>query len=81
MIFFYIKEFEIGYVLTVSNVNWLEKVAEQRYKIPPLPKKSVAPSCQSSDDWMFGKTVKWCVGEGPRHSVTARKASFKALYI
>ena len=58
-----------------------EKIAEQSSRIPPLAKKSVASSCQSSDGWMFEKTVKWSVGEGRRNSVTTRKASFKTLYI
>ena len=42
---------------------------------------SVALSCQISDGWMFEKSVKWCVGEGRRHLVTERKASFESLYI
>ena len=58
-----------------------EKIAEQRSRIPPLAKKSVTSSCQSSDGWMLEKTVKWSVGEGRRHLVTTRKASFKTLYI
>ena len=52
----------------------LKKIAEQRSRVPPSAKKSVAPGCQSSDGWMFKKTVKWSVGEGWRHSVTTRKA-------
>ena len=51
-----------------------EKIAEQRSRIPPLAKKNVAPSCQSSDGWIFEKTVKWSVGEGRRHSVTAAQS-------
>ena len=44
-----------------------EKVAENRSKVPPLAKTSLATSFQSSDGWMFPKTVKWSVGEGQRH--------------
>ena len=58
-----------------------EKIAEQRSRIPALAKKSVTLSCQSSDGWIFEKTVKWFVGEGRRHSVTTRKASFKTIHI
>ena len=58
-----------------------EKVAEHMSRVPPLAKTSVTTSCQSSDGWMFEKTVKWFVGEGRRHSVTTRKASFKTLNI
>ena len=57
----------------------LEKVAE--YKSRVLAETSVTTSCQSSDGWMFEKTVKWSIGEGRRHTVTTRKASFKTLYI
>ena len=56
-----------------------EKVAEHRSRVPPLAKTSITTSCQSSDNWMFEKTVKWFVGKGRRHSVTTRKASFKTL--
>ena len=56
-----------------------EKVAEHRSGVPPLAKTSVATSFQSSYGWMFAKTVKWFAGEGWRHSVTTRKASFKTL--
>ena len=41
-----------------------EKVAEHRSRVPTLGKTSVTTSCQSSDGWMFEKTVKWSVGEG-----------------
>ena len=58
-----------------------EKVVEHRSRVPPLAKTSVATSFQSSDGWMFEKTVKWSVGEGRRHPVITRKASFKTLYI
>ena len=61
--------------------SMFKKIAEQRSRISPLAKKSVALSCESSDGWMFEKTVKWSVGEGRRHSVTMRKASFKTVYI
>ena len=44
-----------------------EKVAEHGSRVPPLAKSSVATSCQSSDGWMFAKTVKWSIGEGRRH--------------
>ena len=44
-----------------------KKVAEHRFKVKPLAKTSVATSFQSSDGWMFEKTVKWSVGEGRRH--------------
>ena len=44
-----------------------EKVAEHRSKVRPLVKISVTTSFQSSDGWMFAKTVKWSVGEGRRH--------------
>ena len=44
-----------------------EKVAEHRSIVPFLAKTSVATSFQSSDGWMFAKTVKWFVGEGRRH--------------
>ena len=40
-----------------------EKVAEHRSRVPPLTKTSITTSCQSSDGWMFEKTVKWSVGE------------------
>ena len=36
----------------------LEKAAEHRSRVPPLAKSSVTTSCQSSDGWMFEKTVK-----------------------
>ena len=58
-----------------------EKVAQHRSRVPPLTKASVTTSCQSSDGWMFEKTVKWFVGEGWRHLVTMRKASIKTLNI
>ena len=35
-----------------------EKVAEHRSRVPPLAKTSVTTSFQSSDGWMFAKTVK-----------------------
>ena len=44
-----------------------EKVTDHRSRVPPLAKTSVATSFQSSDGWMFAKTVKWFVGEGRRH--------------
>ena len=56
-----------------------EKVAEYRSRV--LAETSVTTSCQSSDGWMFEKTVKWSIGEGRRHPVTTRKASFKTLNI
>ena len=34
-----------------------EKEAEHRSRVPPLAKTSVATNFQSSDDWMFAKTV------------------------
>ena len=34
-----------------------KKVAEHRSRVPPLTKTSVATSFQSSDGWMFVKTV------------------------
>ena len=58
-----------------------EKVAEHRSRLPLLAKTSVATSCQSSDGWMFEKTGNWSIGEGRRHPVTTRKASFKTLYV
>ena len=58
-----------------------KKVAEHRFKVPPLAKTSVTTSCQSSDGWIFEKIVKQSVGEGRRHPVTTRKASFKTLNI
>ena len=64
-----------------SVPSMFEKVAEHRSRVPTLAKKSVTTSCQSSDGWMFEKTVKWSVGEGRRHPVTTRKASFKTLNI
>ena len=51
-----------------------EKIAEQRSRVPALAKQSVAPSCQSSDGWMFEKTVKWSVGERRRDLVTTVRA-------
>ena len=59
----------------------MKKIAEQRSGVSPLSKKIVAPSCQSSDEWMFEKTIKCSVGEIRGYSVTTRKASFKTLYI
>ena len=47
-----------------QSVPHVQKIAEQRSRIPPLSKKSVALNCQSSDGWIFEKTVKWSVGEG-----------------
>ena len=44
-----------------------EKIAEHRSRVPPLAKTSVTTSFQSSDGWMFAKTVNWSVGEGRRH--------------
>ena len=44
-----------------------KKVGEHRSRVLPLAKTSVATSFQSSDGWMFAKTVKWSVGEGRRH--------------
>ena len=35
-----------------------KKVAEHRSRVPPLAKTSVDTSCQSSDGWMFEKTIK-----------------------
>ena len=58
-----------------------KKVAEHRSRVPLLSKKSVATSFQSSDGWMFEKTVKLSVREGRRYSMIMRKASFKTLYI
>ena len=54
-----------------------EKVAEHRSKVPLLAETS----CQNSGGWVFEKTGKWYVGEGRKHPVTERKASFKKLYI
>ena len=59
----------------------LEKVAEHKSKVLPLPKTSVIISCQILDGCMFEKTVKWFVGEGRRHPVTMRKPSFKTLNV
>ena len=64
-----------------SVPSMFEKAAEHRSRVPTLAKKSVTTSCQSSDGWMFEKTVKWSVGEGRRQPVTTRKASFKTLNI
>ena len=59
-----------------------EKVVEHRSsRVPPLAKTGVTTNCQSSDGWMFEKTVKWSVGEERRHPVTTSKASFKTLNI
>ena len=58
-----------------------EKVAEHGFRVPPLAKTNVSTSCQSSDDWMIETIVKWFVGEGRRHPVITRKASFKTLNI
>ena len=57
-----------------------EKVAEHRSRVPPLAKTSVTTSCQSSDGWMFEKTVKWFVGEGRRHSVITRSVIQNTKY-
>ena len=43
--------------------HMFEKVAEHRSSVPPLPKRSIATSFQSSDCWMFAETVR----EGRRH--------------
>ena len=59
----------------------LEKVAEHRSRVPFLVETSVVTSFQSSDGWMFAKTVKWFVGEERKHPVITRKASFKTLNI
>ena len=56
------------YFLKFFNVCCMfKKVAEHRYRVPSLAKTSVATSFQSSDGWMFAKTIKWSVGEGRRH--------------
>ena len=44
-----------------------EKVAKHKPRLPSLAKINVATSFQSSDGWVFAKTVKWSVGEGRRH--------------
>ena len=44
-----------------------EKVVEHRYRVPPFAKTSVATSFQSSDGWMFSKTVKYAKTGGQRH--------------
>ena len=56
------------YFLKIFKVcRMFEKVAEHRSRVPPLAETSVATSFQSSDGWMFAKTVKWFVGEGWTH--------------
>ena len=57
-----------------------EKVVEHRSRVPPLAKTSVATSFQSSDGWMFAKTVSGPL-ERVEVSVITRESSFKRLYI
>ena len=59
MFYYFLKFFKV--------CRMFEKVAEHRSRVPLLTKTSVATSFQSSDGWMFAKTVKWSVGEGRRH--------------
>ena len=57
-----------GYFLKFFKVcRMFEKVAEHRSRAPSIAETSVATSFQSSDGWMFEKTVKCSVGEGRRH--------------
>ena len=63
------------YVIQVFCYFWkffkmchmFKKVAEHRSRVPTLAKTSIATSFQSSDGWMFAKTVKWSIGGGRRH--------------
>ena len=50
-----------------QSVPPVRKSSGAEVRVPPLAKTSVTTSFQSSDGWMFEKTVKWSVGEGRRH--------------
>ena len=54
---------------------------DQGPEIHAKPKKSVAPSQQSSAGWMLESMGKWSVGVGRKHPVTMRKVLFKTLSI
>ena len=57
-----------------------EKVAEHRSRVSSLAKTSVTTSCQSSDGWMFEKTVKWSVGETKAFSDCAQIVIQNIIY-